>query len=217
MGTAGVIALEELRTDRLILRRWRSRDRLPFAALNADPLVMHYLPSTLSPEESGRLADRIEAAFLRHGFGLWAVEIPEVAAFAGFIGFSVPTFRAHFTPCVEIGWRLAAEHWGRGYATEGAHAALLCGFETLKLAEIVSFTAAANLPSRRVMEKIGMTHHPDDDFDHPALPPHHRLSRHVLYRAARSTSRADRADNLTGLPAPSRVDCGRRRPGRSDG
>src|SRR5438445_7705517 len=160
----------ELHTDRLRLRRWRPADGAPFAALNADPRVMEHFPATLSREESDARAARIEAHFEQHGFGLWAVEIPNVTRFAGFIGLSVPRFEARFTPCVEIGWRLAAEHWGRGYATEGAHAALAFGFDTLGLDEIVSFTTAGNLPSRRVMKRLGMRHDPADDFDHPALP-----------------------------------------------
>ena len=128
---------------------------------------------------------RIEAHFDRHGFGLWAVEIPDVVPFAGFIGLSIPGFDAHFTPCVEIGWRLAAEHWDRGYATEGARAVLAFGFETLELGEIVSMTVPDNLRSRRVMERIGMVHNPADDFDHPVLAEGHRLRRHVLYRIGR--------------------------------
>src|SRR5260370_3650458 len=117
----------ELRTDRLCLRRWVLDDRDPFARLNADPRVVEFLPGALSREESDARADRIEAHFQRHGFGLWAVEIRGIARFAGFIGISIPSFEAHFTPCVEIGWRLDAEHWGRGYATEGARAALEVG------------------------------------------------------------------------------------------
>jgi GrpB-like predicted nucleotidyltransferase (UPF0157 family)/RimJ/RimL family protein N-acetyltransferase len=158
---------------------------MPFAALNADPQVMEHLPAVLSGEESDRLAARIEAHFGRHGFGLWALEIPNVASFAGFVGLSVPSFQAHFTPCVEIGWRLAAEHWGRGYATEGARAVLTFGFQILEVGEIVSFTAPGNVRSRQVMERIGMIHDSADDFDHPALPEKHRLRRHVLYRIAR--------------------------------
>jgi RimJ/RimL family protein N-acetyltransferase len=146
---------------------------------------MAHFPATLSREESNTLAARIEAHFDQHGFGLWAVEVSDVAPFAGFVGLSVPRFEAHFTPCVEIGWRLAVEHWGKGYATEGARAVLAFGFETLHLEEIVSFTTTGNLPSRRVMEKIGMTHDPADDFDHPGLPDGHPLRRHVLYRIAR--------------------------------
>src|SRR5215468_11052387 len=170
----------ELRTERLILRRWRPADRQPFAALNADARVMEYFSAVLNREESDALAKQIDEHFELHGFGLWAVEVPGVAPFAGFVGLSVPRFEAHFTPCVEIGWRLAREHWGRGYATEGAVAALAFGFRDLGLTEIVSFTAPANQPSRRVMSRLGMTRDPRDDFDHPALPAGHALRRHVL-------------------------------------
>jgi RimJ/RimL family protein N-acetyltransferase len=173
---------EELRTERLC---WRPADRAPFAAMNADPKVMEYFPALLSREASDASADRIEAHFEEHGFGLWAVEIAGVTPFAGFIGLSVPRFEAPFTPCVEIGWRLAADYWGSGFATEGAKATLAFGFENLRLAEIVSFTVPANLRSRRVMEKVGMTHHPGEDFDHPVLPERHPLRRHVLYRIRR--------------------------------
>ena len=174
-----------MKTERLRLRRWLLADRAPFAALNADPRVMEHFPGPLSREESDTLATAIEAHFDQHGFGLWAVEIPHVTTFAGFVGLSVPRFEAHFTPCVEIGWRLAAEHWGRGYATEGARAVLTFAFQTLGLGEIVSFTVPANARSRRVMERIGMVHNRADDFDHPMLPDGHPLRRHVLYRIAR--------------------------------
>jgi RimJ/RimL family protein N-acetyltransferase len=180
--------LRELRTERLFLRWWRVDDREPFARLNANPRVVEFLPKALSREESDAVADRIEAHFERHEFGLWAVEIPGVTQFAGFIGLSIPRFEAHFTPCIEIGWRLAAEHWSRGYATEGARAALEFGFQQLEAAEILSFTVPANVRSRRVMEKIGMTHSPADDFDHPVLPEGHPLRRHVLYRVRRQTT-----------------------------
>jgi len=175
----------EIRTERLRLRPWLPTDREAFAALNADPRVMEYFRGRLSRVESDAFAARIEADFARHGFGLWAVEIPGVTPFAGFIGLSVPGFEAHFTPCVEIGWRLAAEHWGHGYAAEGARAVLAFAFETLEIPQIVSFTAEGNVRSRRVMEKIGMTHRPADDFDHPAFTVGHRLRRHALYRIAR--------------------------------
>jgi len=175
----------ELQTDRLYLRHWRASDREPFAALNADPRVMEHFPAPLSREESDALAARIESHFEQHGFGLWAVEIVGAAPFAGFIGLSIPRFEAHFTPCVEIGWRLASEYWGYGYATEGARAVLAFGFEQLQLAEIVSFTVPDNLRSRRVMERLGMIRIPADDFDHPVLPKGHPLRRHVLYRLAR--------------------------------
>ena len=176
-----------IRTARLSLRGWRPEDREPFAALNADPVVMEYYPSTLSRAESDTLADRIDAHFARHGFGLWAVEIPGAAPFAGYVGLARPRFQAHFTPCVEIGWRLARDFWGRGYASEGARAVLSLAFDGLGLEEVVSFTVPANIRSRRVMERIGMTHAPSDHFDHPLLPEGHPLRRHVLYRISRTS------------------------------
>jgi len=115
----------------------------------------------------------------------WLTTTSGEAAFAGFVGLAVPRFEAHFTPAVEVGWRLDAEWWGRGYATEAAREALRFGFTEAGLAEIVSFTAPANEPSRAVMRRIGMTHDPAGDFDHPALPPGHHLRRHVLYRLTR--------------------------------
>lgn len=175
----------ELRTDRLRLRRWREADRPPFARLNADPKVMEYFPSTLSRVESDAFVDWIEAFFDEHGFGLWAVEAVGVADFIGFVGLNIPAFPAHFTPAVEVGWRLDRPYWGRGYATEAARAAVAFGFETLGLAEIVSFTAPANVRSRHVMERLGMTRDPAEDFDHPRLPEGHALRRHVLYRLSR--------------------------------
>jgi ribosomal-protein-alanine N-acetyltransferase len=172
----------ELRTNRLLLRRWRPDDLAPFAELNSDPRVMEHFPALLTREESDARAAGIQARFEERGFGLWAVEELGGAPFIGFIGLSVTPFEAHFTPCVEIGWRLAAAHWNRGYATEGAQAALDFGFGRLQLGEIVSFTAVQNVRSRRVMEKLGMTRAPEEDFDHPLLPEGHRLRRHVLYR-----------------------------------
>jgi RimJ/RimL family protein N-acetyltransferase len=155
--------------------------------MNADPRVMEYFPAPMTREESDASVARIQAHFHQHGFGLWAVDVPGVAPFAGFVGLCFPRFEAAFTPCVEIGWRLAAEYWGRGYATEGARAALAFGFDWLGLTEIVSFTVPGNLRSRRVMEKIGMTHVADGDFDHPLLPAGHRLRCHVFYRIARAS------------------------------
>jgi len=175
----------ELRTDRLWLRRWQAGDREAFARLNADLRVVEFLPGTLSRQESDAMVDRMEAHFQERGFGLWAVEIPGITRFAGFVGLSIPRFEAHFTPCIEIGWRLDAEYWNHGYATEGARAALAFGFQSLQVDEIVSFTVPGNLRSRRVMEKIGMTHSASDDFDHPGLPVGHPLRRHVLYRLGR--------------------------------
>ena len=176
---------EKIHTDRLLLRRWRREDREPFAAINADPQVMEFFPKLLTREESDARADRIEAHFAEHGFGVWAVELPGIVSFAGLVGLTIPPFSAHFTPCIEIGWRLAAEYWNRGYATEGARAALDFAFKYLVANEIVSFTVPANVRSRRVMEKIGMTHDVAGDFDHPSLPVGHPLRRHVLYRVGR--------------------------------
>lgn len=170
----------ELRTDRLLLRRWVAADREVFAALNADPRVTRYLPSPLDRYDSDALADRIERHFDHHGFGPWALEIPGVVRFAGYVGLSIPAFHASFTPCVEVGWRLAFDHWGCGYATEAARRALACGFDVLGLNEIVSFTATHNLRSRHVMERIGMRRNPQEDFDHPQVSGD--LQRHVLYR-----------------------------------
>ncbi|HEY6560994.1 MAG TPA: GNAT family N-acetyltransferase [Polyangiaceae bacterium] len=179
----------ELHTERLHLRRWHAADREPFAALNADPRVVEFLPAW-SRVESDAAVTRIEAHFEERGFTFWAVEIPGVTPFAGFIGLVVPNFEAHFTPCVEVGWRLAAAFWGHGYATEGARAALAFGFESLQLPEIVAYTVPANRRSRRVMDRLGMTRNPADDFDHPRLPEGHALRRHVLYRLQRGSSDA---------------------------
>ena len=178
----------ELRTERLLLRRWLLSDRAPFAALNTDPQVIEFLSGSASQAESDERAARIDADFDLHGFGLWAVEIRDVAPFIGFIGLAVPRFELSFTPCVEIGWRLSADHWGRGYATEGARAALAFGFDVVGLPEIVSYTVPANLRSRRVMERIGMHRDPAEDFDHPLLPAGHSLRRHVLYRISRPST-----------------------------
>jgi ribosomal-protein-alanine N-acetyltransferase len=170
------------RGPRVLLRRWRDDDRATFAALNADPQVMQFFPRPLGRDESDALVDRIERHFAEHGFGLWAVELPGVAPFIGFAGLAVPRFTAHFTPCVEVGWRLAAAQWGHGYATEAARAALAHGFGGLGLREVVSFTVAANWRSRAVMARLGMSYDPGEDFDHPTLPEGDALRRHVLYR-----------------------------------
>ncbi len=176
-----------LRTERLVLRAWRESDRTPFAAMGQDPRVMRHLGPLLSRAESDALADRIAAHFAEHGFGLWAVEAPGVAEFAGFVGLSTPRFAGHFTPCVEVGWRLDADHWGRGWATEAARAALRFGFEEVGLTEIVSFTTRENWASRAVMLRLGMTHDARDDFEHPALGAGDPLRPHVLYRLRRPT------------------------------
>jgi RimJ/RimL family protein N-acetyltransferase len=188
-----------LQTERLLLRRWRSSDREPFARVNSNPAVMEHFLARLTRPESDEMASRIEAHFRQHGFGLWAAELRENEEFIGFIGISVPRFDAVFTPCVEIGWRLASEHWGRGLATEGARAAMRYAFEELNLASLVSFTVPANARSRRVMEKIGMTHDPADDFDHPNVPVGHRLRRHVLYRMSRREWGRQRSEETAGV------------------
>jgi RimJ/RimL family protein N-acetyltransferase len=180
------VSTPELRTERLVLRAWRRADRVPFAALNADAEVMEHFPAMLTVEQSDAMVDRIEQMWQSTGFGLWAVEEQVSGRFIGYVGLSSPTWQAHFTPCVEIGWRLARWGWGRGYATEAATAAMQWAFDTLELprGELVSFTVQGNLRSRRVMEKLGFEHDPADDFDHPDLPDwEHR--RHVLYRRSR--------------------------------
>jgi RimJ/RimL family protein N-acetyltransferase len=173
---------KSLTTARLTLRRWRESDREPFQALNADPHVMEFFPALLTAKETDQAVTRIEEHFERHGFGLYAAELIGTETFIGFIGLSVPTFEAPFMPAVEIGWRLAYEHWGQGLAAEGARAVVHYAFATLQLPGLVSFTVPANWRSRRVMENIGMIHDPSGDFDHPRLPECHPLRRHVLYR-----------------------------------
>lgn len=174
--------MTSIKTDRLILRPWREEDFKPFAKLNADARVMEYFPSTLSSEESDKVAKRIQRKIEEKGWGLWAVSVPGIAEFIGFIGLNDVDFPAPFAPAVEIGWRIDFDYWGKGYATEGAMACLKYGFETLSLNEIVSFTAVQNTRSRAVMERIGMHRDPKDDFDHPKLPEGHQLKKHVLYR-----------------------------------
>ncbi|HMD55111.1 MAG TPA: GNAT family N-acetyltransferase [Phycisphaerae bacterium] len=175
-----------LETSRLRLRAWTPDDLPAFAAMNADARVMKFLPRVLSRAESDAMAAHIREHFDLHGFGLWAVEVIGVAPFIGFTGLSVPNFPAHFMPCVEIGWRLSFEHWGKGYATEAATAVMTFGFKKLRLDQIVSFTTKDNLRSRRVMERLGMTHSVADDFEHPSLPAGHPLRPHVLYRSSRA-------------------------------
>ena len=175
----------ELRTERLLLRRWQAGDLAPFAALNADPVVMEHLIAPLSQQETAEMIETLERRFEDQGYGLWAVEVIGGAPFVGFVGLNPATFEAPFTPAVEVGWRLAREHWSHGYATEAARAAVQFGFEVAGLDEIVSFTAAGNVRSRRVMERLGMTRDPAEDFDHPRVPEGHPARRHVIYRLRR--------------------------------
>lgn len=171
----------ELSTERLTLRLWRPSDDEPFAAMNADPRVREHYPGVLSREESDASAARIRAHFGRHGFGLWAIEAKSAPGFLGYAGIMHPSFAAPCGPCVEIGWRLACAEWGKGYATEAARAIVAIAFERTSLEEIVSFATVGNVRSQRVMQKLGMTRDPAEDFDHPLLGGH-RLARHVLYR-----------------------------------
>ncbi len=175
-------SFEQLSGGRICLRRWRHEDRDAFAAMNADARVMEFFARPLHRVESDAFADRIQQHFDQHGFGLWAVEMPGVIPFIGFAGLQWARFTAPFTPCVEVGWRLAFAHWGRGYATEAARLALGYAFGALALSEVVSFTSSFNRRSRAVMERLGMRHNPADDFDYPSFPEGHPLRRHVLYR-----------------------------------
>ncbi len=174
--------MEDYRTPRLLLRRWRNSDREPFARLNADPEVMEHFPGVLDRAASDTLVDRIETHFAEHGFGPWAVEVQGGEPFIGFVGLAHVGFDAHFTPAVEILWRLSRSSWRHGYATEAAREVCRIAFEELRLPEIVSFTVPTNQRSRAVMKRIGLTHDVSDDFDHPKLAEVHPLRRHVLYR-----------------------------------
>ena len=185
----------DLRTERLLLRQWRDEDLEPFAALNADVETMRYFPAPPSREQSNALAEHARRQIEEEGWGLWAVEVVGGANFIGFVGLVRPSFEEHFTPAVEVGWRLAREHWGHGYATEAGFAAVAFGFEELGLEEIVSFTSELNEPSWRVMERLGMSHDPAGDFEHPRVPVGHPLRPHVLYRLSR-------ADWAVSQPAP---------------
>jgi RimJ/RimL family protein N-acetyltransferase len=170
-------------TARLLLRPWRDEDFVPYRALTADPRVMECLGGTLTPAQSDAWAVRAQQHLAEHGFTFWAIELPGIVPFIGCTGLARVSFIAAFTPCMEIGWRLAHDFWGHGYATEAASAALDFGFGQLGMSEIVAFTVPANTRSRRVMEKLGMTHDGAENFDHPNLAPSHTLRRHVLYRA----------------------------------
>ena len=172
-------------TPRLWLRQVRAADQPHFAAINADPAVMEWFPRPLSTLESDQFVERILGHWRTEGFGLWALEVKRTGAFIGFTGLSRPAFQAHFTPAVEVSWRLARSAWGCGYASEAGRASLAVGFGELGLEEIVSFTSRLNRRSEAVMRRLGMVHHPADDFQHPNLPPDHLLSNHVLYRISR--------------------------------
>lgn len=187
----------ERRTERLVLRPFRDSDRDAFARLNGDARVMQFFPSTLTRAQSDALMDGVREHFATRGFGPWAVELSQVEGCIGAAGLGVPSFDSHFTPCVEIVWRLAAEHWGHGYAQEAARAALYTAFVHLELKQVVSFTAAQNQRSSRVMQKLGMQRDPREDFEHPKLAPGHPLRRHVLYRLDANTWRASLSEGAT--------------------
>jgi RimJ/RimL family protein N-acetyltransferase len=175
-----------LSTPRLELRPWQEADLEPFAALSADPEVMRFMPRCLSRAESDALAAGARATLAARGWGLWALASRADQEFLGYTGLAEPTFSAHFTPCVEILWRLKRSAWGHGYATEAARSCLEFAFETLAASEVVAFTVPANRRSRAVMERLGMRHTVADDFEHPRLPAGHPLRHHVLYRIAGS-------------------------------
>lgn len=186
-----------LRTERLLLRPWRDSDRAPFAALNADAHTMRFFPAPLSRGESDALAERCQALIALRGWGFWAVERQEDGVFIGMIGLHVPAPELPFSPCVEVGWRLARAHWGQGLATEGTRAALAFGFDRLQLAEIVSFTTVTNAPSQAVMRRLGMRRDAAT-FEHPALPASHPLREHVLYRMQAPATTAPRQASAPG-------------------
>lgn len=171
-----------LETKQLILREWKDSDLPIFIKMGQDPEVMRFFPALLSEDEARSLVAKIRDHFTKNGFGLFAVELKENQEFIGFVGLNIPTFEAHFTPAVEIGWRLSSKHFGKGYATQAAQEVLRFAFEELQLKEIVSFTAFSNEPSINVMKKIGMTRDEKDDFFHPKLPKDHKLAQHVLYK-----------------------------------
>ncbi len=172
----------ELHTRRCVLRQWKDSDLPPWVAMNADAQVRRYFPSIATEEQALGEAQRCRDAIAQRGWGMWALEVPGMLPFAGFVGLNVPHFDAPWVPAVEIGWRLASAAWGQGLATEAAQAALGFGFARLGLREIVAIAVPTNAPSRRVMDRLGMAHDPDGDFDHPRIESGHPLQRHVLYR-----------------------------------
>ena len=172
----------ELRTERLLLRRWRESDRAPFAEMNADAAVMEFIGAPMSRARSDAHFDSLVARFAEQGFGFWALEAPGVAPLVGFAGLNVPRFGAPFMPAVEVGWRLARPYWGRGYATEAGRAALEFAFGVLGIDEVVAFTSQLNVRSQRVMERLGMTRDLEGDFEHPLVEAGSPLRPHVLYR-----------------------------------
>jgi RimJ/RimL family protein N-acetyltransferase len=181
----------ELRTERLLLRRWRASDREPFARLNGDPVVMEFFTGPQSPEVSAQMIEAFEHEFDAEGYGLWAVEVPGELPLAGFVGLMRVGADLPFAPAVEVGWRLTPQAWGRSIAFEAATAALRFGFERAGVEQVVSYTAAANVRSRRLMERLGMRRDPAEDFEHPRIARGHPLAVHVVYRLERPAGRSD--------------------------
>ena len=183
-----------LTTKRLILRPWQDADHGAFAEISVDPAVMANLLAFASPDSIALWIDRQQAHLATNGFCLWAIESKESGEFMGTAGLMRIGYEAHFTPAVEVGWRLAHRFWGQAYAPEAASAAVRFGFEEKGLTEIVANTVAPNLNSRRVMEKLGMTRDPADDFDHPRVPEGHPLKRQMLYRLSAHQWAAQRSN-----------------------
>lgn len=180
--------LIEVETKRLRLRQWKATDREPFASLNSDPNVMEFFPSPLTRAQSDAMADRCQSLIAERGWGFWAVESKATQGFLGFVGLHIPSAELPFSPCVEVGWRLAFQYWGKGFASEAAKEAIRVGFELLKLEEIVSFAAFGNFRSRAVMERLGMREF--GTFEHPQVPESSRLRKHCLYRLPHETHAA---------------------------
>lgn len=176
----------QIETEHLLLREWLPEDLPFFAAINQDPKVMECLLRAMTEAETAAMIEKIQKHFKQHGFGLFACILKQTSNCIGLVGLNIPEFIAHFTPCVEIGWRLSSEAWGKGYATEAAKAVLKAGFEQFNLQEIVAFTVPSNKRSIRVMEKIGMTRDLNGDFDHPKVPNDHPLKTHILYRITKA-------------------------------
>jgi RimJ/RimL family protein N-acetyltransferase len=175
----------ELQTERLRLRQWCDRDLPVFAQLNADPVVMEFYPAALTAEQSNSMADKLKSLIAEKGWGFWAVEVVADGHFAGFVGLHEPTYELPVTPCVEIGWRLAKEYWGKGYATEAANASLAVAFDKLNQSAVYAFASVSNRKSRAVMERLGMSN-THQNFEHPMIPEHHPLSEHVLYKITKA-------------------------------
>lgn len=179
--------MKYIETERLVLRDWKDEDRKPFARMNADPIVMEYFPRRLGDDDTNRLVDRFQEHFKKHGYGPYAVELKKTGAFMGFVGLHDVEFKAHFTPAVEIAWRLDYEFWGQGFATEAAKEVLTYASKKLKLPEVVAFAVHDNTRAIHIMEKIGMKRDPEGDFDFPSLRKDHPLGKFVLYRTRKKS------------------------------